>query len=159
MRGRTVPSTRPHQKRGPLPRRHLRHQMPPRRHRQGHQRRLQQGRTARLQRGHPPSKPLLNLHHLGPSATPSIGCVEGAAKSMDCTVMVATRAVHPSTRRGISTNMPHIGYAPTVKTKYLSKGACVDVESGGRGAHRSSTTGKLLRTASWPRVQRQPQLS
>ena len=30
--------------------------------------------------GHPPSKPLLNLHHLGLLAIPSTGCVEGAAK-------------------------------------------------------------------------------
>ena len=41
--------------------------------------------------------------------------------------------------------MPRIGYAPTAKTRCLSSGACVDMESGGRETHRFSTTGKLRR--------------
>ena len=120
------PSTRPHQKQDLLPRRHLRHRMPSRRHRQAIK-----GTSSRST---PPvcsgATPLQS--HFQTSTTwglqqhPSLGGEVNGLHRCGCN----TSAVHPSTRKGISTNTPHIGNAPTVKMRYPSKGACVDVESG-----------------------------
>ena len=69
-------------------------------------------------------------------------------KSMACIATAATLAVRPSTLRGTSTNTPRTGYVPIVKTKYRSSGPFAIVESGGRGAHRSSIMVKPQKTAS-----------
>ena len=148
MQGRTVRSTRLHRKRDLRPRHRLRLQMLPRRHRQGLQKPLQPGRTAPQQRDRHLSRLLPNLHLLRLSAILFTGYVGRVEKSMGCIAMAAIHAVRPSTLRGISMSTPRIGYAHIVKTKYLSSGPFVIVESGGRGAHRSSITAKPQKTAS-----------
>ena len=148
MQGRTVRSTRLHQKRDLRPRHRLRLQMLPRRHRQGLQKRLQPGRTAPQQRDRHLSKLLPNLHLRRLSAILFTGYVGRVERSMGCIAMAAIHAVRPSTLRGTSMSTPRIGYGPIVKTKCLSSGLFAIAESGGREAHRSSIMAKPQRTAS-----------
>ena len=156
MRGRTVQSTRPHQKQGLLPRHRLRLRTLPGRHRQGLQKRLRLGRTAPQLRDRHPSKLLPNLHLLQLSAILFIGYVEHVEKLTGCIATVATHAVRPNMLRGTCTSTPHTGSVPIVKTKCLSSGVSAIVESGGRGAHRSSIMAKPQKTASSQRVLQQP---
>lgn len=155
MQGRTVRSTRLHQRRDRRPRLHPRLQTPPRRHRRGPPKRHQQGRTARRQQGHRLSKLRPSLHPQQLSAIRFTGFVEPVEKSMDCTVMVATRAVHPSMLRGMFTSTALIGSVHIVRTKYPLDVPSVTVESGGQGAHRSLTTARLLKIALSPKAPQQ----
>ena len=148
MQGRTVLSTRLHQKRDLPPRHRLRLRMLPRRHRQGLRKRPRLGRTAPESQGLRLSKLLQNLHRRQHSAILFTGYAGRVEKSMACIATAATLAVRPSTLRGTSTNTPRTGYVPIVKTRYRSSGPFAIVESGGRGAHRSSIMVKLQKTAS-----------
>ena len=156
MRGRTVQSTRLHQKRDLLPRHRLRLRMLPGRHRQDLQKHPQLGRTAPQLRDRHLSKLLPNLHLLQHSAILFIGYAEHVEKLMDCIVTGATHAVRPNTLRGTCTSTPRTGSVPIAKTKCRSSGVSAIVESGGRGAHRSSIMAKPQRTASLRRVLPQP---